>query len=560
MLVYLRFHKTFIEAAKEYYETIFTPSDLKDKILMNIIDYFTEKWNEIKSDGRNGEMKEFVLHNDKKIMNYFKLQKNEFNNVYSSYRNTKPQKLKNVSKISANVSKRKLNEFLNIINMLENREKKIEILKEHIYYNYDFILCKAILGELSFVLEMHDIILDLNDIELIEISRIYINQLKAIENEPKKLIMKILSRLKIRSLNVKRFSNEASAFYLINSYLKKVLNFKDLFVAEINTAEIENYYLMNNTSFAFIITKPHRNSYDFAHTSLQIINLKKRRYINKIDLINGVLIAVQILIYDDIESINKFNLTTKLNGEIFFSLKNNNKILYSINFTDERLYVLQSFDKEIFNTLVLDKNILAVFLKNKIILLNIENREEIKVDQVINENDEIYFMKSTVPEDRVFSVEYLPFVNFIKIIVILKSEMKIYKYNKHSKKLDLFCKMKVPSEWIAYHSKQPRFLLIDTDYMVGSTNNQLKKKDNKLFIRFILESQKSVFRVMEIKDNYQYTFVDDIDETKFQANDEEYESNHLQVIAYHENILIFRLIKSHSNMLLWYDLGKCLIL
>ena len=532
--------------------------------MINIVDYFTEKWNEIRSDGQNGEMKEFVIENenDKKIINYFKQIKKDLTTVYLSYRNTKSQKIKTEkSKMTISINKRKLNEFLNIIVMLENKEKKIQILKEHIYYNYDFMQSKAILGELSFALEMHDTILELNDVELIEISRIYINQLKAIENEPRKLAMKVLSRLKVRSANVKKFSNAASAFYLLNSYIKRVLNFKDLFVPEINT-EIEYYYLMNNTNFGFIITKPHKNSYELAHTSLQVINLKKRRYLKKLDLLNGDLMAVKIMIYDDNESINNFNLTTKLNGEIFFSLKTNNKTLYSINFNDERLYILQNFEKEIFNIFILDNNILAVFLKNKIMILNIENREIVKIEQVINENDDIYFIKSTIPEDRVFSVEYLPLVNLIKIIVILKAEMKIYKFNKITKKLDLFCKMKIPSDWITYNLRQPGLLIIDADYMIGSNNIQLKKSENKTFIRFILENQKSVFQVIEIKANYQYTVVDHIDETKFQDNDEDdenEESNHLQVIAYHGNTLIFRLIKTHLNIIFWYDLGRILI-
>ena len=34
---------------------MFEPSAEKNKILMNVIDYFTEKWNEKKSDGRSGE-------------------------------------------------------------------------------------------------------------------------------------------------------------------------------------------------------------------------------------------------------------------------------------------------------------------------------------------------------------------------------------------------------------------------------------------------------------------------------------------------------------------------
>jgi hypothetical protein len=94
---YLRFHRSFIEASQEYYKSIFEPSAEKDKLLMNVIDYFTEKWNERKSDGQCGEKKQFRYKNiefENKTLNGFEKGKDSKEFEYLDHRNTKTQKVR----------------------------------------------------------------------------------------------------------------------------------------------------------------------------------------------------------------------------------------------------------------------------------------------------------------------------------------------------------------------------------------------------------------------------------------------------------------------------------
>ena len=53
-----RYHRAFIEASNEYLKDL----KKKDELLVNVIDYFTEKYNKIRSDGTEGEMKIFHVH------------------------------------------------------------------------------------------------------------------------------------------------------------------------------------------------------------------------------------------------------------------------------------------------------------------------------------------------------------------------------------------------------------------------------------------------------------------------------------------------------------------
>ena len=61
---------------------------------MNVVDYFNEKWNEFKSDGQKGEMKEFEYKKEK--FNKFKQKVIGKETKYLAYRRTKEQKLRSI--------------------------------------------------------------------------------------------------------------------------------------------------------------------------------------------------------------------------------------------------------------------------------------------------------------------------------------------------------------------------------------------------------------------------------------------------------------------------------
>ena len=121
-----RFHRVFVETSKEYYKDLFESSELKDCLLMNLIDYFTETFY------KNFELDRFA-----------KKRNASGTVIYSAYRNTKSQKLVYEERsgdggmVLVKYNRRKLNELLNVICMLRNNWVKVEMLKTHIYFNYD---------------------------------------------------------------------------------------------------------------------------------------------------------------------------------------------------------------------------------------------------------------------------------------------------------------------------------------------------------------------------------------------------------------------------------------
>ena len=133
-----RYHRAFIEASNEYLKDFIKQDDL----LVNVIDYFTEKYNEIRSDGTEGEMKCFHVDNQllkkkEKIENMKKIftDYSEINGklVFKSFRETSSQELENNGKLN----KRKLNEFQFVIDKIQNEELKFEIMKNHLYNQED---------------------------------------------------------------------------------------------------------------------------------------------------------------------------------------------------------------------------------------------------------------------------------------------------------------------------------------------------------------------------------------------------------------------------------------
>ena len=233
-------HKVFIEASNEYLESIENFNDSKDSVLMNVVDYFTEKWNKLKSNGERGEMKEFKYKKEK--LHTFKVKNPGAEELtYLAFRNTKPQKIReeqwNGDKNVVKYNKRLLNELIAVIMMFKNNEKKIELLKKYVYFNYEFILSKAQLGELNFSVEMQQKIIDLGNQELIDISQLYVRHLPSIESLPYSLCWIISSRFKFETHYFKKLV-ESSGLSLVNRGL-------------INTVDTIND-VYNNYTFEYV--------------------------------------------------------------------------------------------------------------------------------------------------------------------------------------------------------------------------------------------------------------------------------------------------------------------
>jgi hypothetical protein len=110
----------------------------KDDLLMNVVDYFTEKWNEKRSNGMPGQIKIFIYNKEKKIdkmKKIFLFSQNNRHLEFKSYRQTAPQPLIRISDGKIAYNKRKLNEFIFVIRKFTDKTLAVNIMKDHLYDN-----------------------------------------------------------------------------------------------------------------------------------------------------------------------------------------------------------------------------------------------------------------------------------------------------------------------------------------------------------------------------------------------------------------------------------------
>ena len=113
----------------------------EDELLVNVVDYFTERYNKTRSDEIEGEMKRFYVHdqllkkNEKieNMKNIFSYADVDGKLVFKSFRETCSQELEKNEKSN----KRKLNEFQFVIGKIQNEELAFEIMKKYLYNRAD---------------------------------------------------------------------------------------------------------------------------------------------------------------------------------------------------------------------------------------------------------------------------------------------------------------------------------------------------------------------------------------------------------------------------------------
>jgi len=134
-----RYHRAFIEASNEYLKDYVT-NEKNDKLIQNVIDYFTEEWNFKK---KSFSFKKKSKHKDLKTLFPDHSEKDGIIEFKSS-RGTASQ----VLEYNGKLNKRKLNEFLFVIQKIKNKNLSFEIMKKHLYnqsnndYNFFDVLQK----------------------------------------------------------------------------------------------------------------------------------------------------------------------------------------------------------------------------------------------------------------------------------------------------------------------------------------------------------------------------------------------------------------------------------
>jgi hypothetical protein len=465
--IFCRSHDQFIYASYEYYSDLFKPSLIKDTLVMNILDYFDEKWNETKSNSANGEEKEFKY--SKKLFDKYG------KNGSKAYRNTKPQKLiveiqKFESKKTVKVyNMRKLNLLLPTILLLDNLSLKVDYLKKLIYFNFDFIFTKAKICQLDFIFDMQQIlngyIMNLkidkklqNEIsELIKINKIYKENYFSILEKPSSIGLQ-MSRFETESELVKRFLKESikeCGLLVSKEYLTETNEYIDLYHSQSNKT-IEKIYWMNSSQLPDIFIKSCRNTANSEES--EINNYLLTEMFIEISLFSyysfknyGSFSFAENVKIIDILIINEFkDKLCDCEGGILY-LDETNKILLK-KFNDETKFIydyepiLRDNNQEIKFLKILSSSCMLIqlvsgyniidFQKNTIIDYS-NNLNTYIVSTEVNIDNQIVYSSNDM--DKIEKVTITNFVIDFNTHSYENKSLIIYSFNKNLKKIAKIC-------------------------------------------------------------------------------------------------------------------------
>jgi hypothetical protein len=336
------------------------------------------------------------------------------------------------------------------------------------------------------------------------------------------------------------------------------LNTKNVRELTFQNMEIKSFYLLHKTSYMFLklINRESRNF-------LKLINFDSRKDLGTIEFNYRNL---QILMYDD--AFQNLNSLNELNGSIIY-VPFSGPFLYCVNFKNEVLIEKQfenSFLNDKIKILPLDLNTFALFFEKRILLFGF-NGIEIKSFQEIYINEKIRYIKTTLPETKIFSYSYLKKFLPILIIVVAKKKIKIYRYNKIRIFLDLISVFDHHidwNDWINWDFFERDLLNKQVSNSLIIDNFDLRRE---VLIRFLIIEKDRVFNLVEIiEDNGEY--VKSYEKfNKIQLGIETYSNDCVIPISFNEKKIHVWLIdnsvvntEEHNGFLLVYDLGKQFIL
>jgi hypothetical protein len=350
-LVISWFHRRFIQSISDNYLSNLSTKEIDD-ILFNIIDYFTEKWNQTP--------KPFV-HTE-----YVKNKLGLAHAESQAIRKTKPQNIKfSDDEGNINYNHRKLNELPFFILKLNNLKTKISYLIEHVYFDYDFISTKATLYDLDFLSQMSreiwsiclfvlqgDETLNDEDLEfkrsVMDLSLVHYfyesNQL-ILQEFPQSFAFQLCSKLQHFCINLNRFE-EFLKSSVIKSFKSCALKINSNYLPLFEKTNAKTL-VMDNSYFNKMISL-HKTNYIFANSEkIYLINASKSgtRESNDMlelnDLLPDVNFKKDFYVYLN-EKVKNLNTSSgkalkfkNLNGGIIISQR---KILYSISFNEKLLF------------------------------------------------------------------------------------------------------------------------------------------------------------------------------------------------------------------------------
>lgn len=426
-LVYSWFHRAFNEAAHEHCHNLLIKSNERDELLRNIIDYFTEKWRE--------QAKQYKwLDNETKY----------------AIRYTKSQELKVKFEKSIVYNKRKLNELLNMILLLNDYEFKIDCLIEYIYFNYEFMHCKAELNDLQFIFNIHTQLQDLynqasmqqNEVyidkarELLELSVVYKNCYGNLTAYPDSILHEVFSRANNKLMDkLKQTALSLNQTMLLPVYKYFEPDDSELLISKGNNMNSFVVFWCFNIPYILI-----------ANEYLQSIEIRIMNYLDA-SYINGEIVIskyfkqqsmhfvsltpfFKTVIDESISHINYIN-----GGFIYVANELEENRIFMKTYTNDELYFKKTnqFIQKIF---LIGIDALFVMYMNSFEIINFS--DTIESITVFKDNYEqiILDVKSTLPQNGyVFMPEY-DSVKFAIICVLLQEQTFVYRYDKTENKVE----------------------------------------------------------------------------------------------------------------------------
>ena len=307
-------HQIWIDTAQELYLDLFRPSELRDSLLMNIIDYFIEKWNKTPKPYRHsidGASREI-----------------------SSVRLTKPQIME--SEVTINNAKviyfnrRKLDELYGIIQHINDYKLKLFALKHFVYFDYDFVHAKASRNEMQFFVDVYDEIKSLKYYlkesneglydpleDLLAISKIYKENFLWLNLYPDSLAHHVLSRIN-RSYGIVKEFEKKSLVHCGLVVLSNCLPLYDetcraVFIEKEATLVKEIYWLVESIYLIVKIEKTDK-------LELHLINHENGKSVGTLNL---PLASEHLCIYFNNKRIeNDYKSLSEIDGGIIYLLSN----------------------------------------------------------------------------------------------------------------------------------------------------------------------------------------------------------------------------------------------
>jgi hypothetical protein len=433
---------------------------------------------------------------------------------YLAYRNTKPQRIRYHRQLENGefifYNQRKLNELPYVICLLNDNFKKIELLKEHIFYNAEFMQAKAELYDLNFVIDIDENVLSNMKFdyaeelrEILEINDIYLNYQESLQNTPNCLPILVLSKLGDRSMNIRKFASHSGLLPKQNYSNPETI--RELYRVHDDSLIVNFYYLCNS----YILIETRTGPYSI--TKVILINYINRQFIGQLDF---EMKAGSLQIILDNTSFTTIQTISDLSGYIYFR---NFNYIYSMSFRGEIVTVLK-LGEDIRDIYLVHQNyMLAVFVKNIMLLDLKKNNQVASVLEKLVFSDEIEYVKINIRSNETLSLDLFNKIDNVMILVAFKSmTINIYQFKKVWLKLccsidDIIWEpysavISVNSFLISWRDT----LIIDESSLIDSSKNLVIKK----IFRFAVEGNGLVL-VVNVTNDGNYSISDRIDKRCF---------------------------------------------